>query len=80
MSYKVKQKNASHLFTVHQKDGESLKEYVKRFNQAVLEVEDPSDRVVVMAIMDGLCPDPLFDSLSQSVPETLLALQSKANK
>ncbi|GFZ03459.1 hypothetical protein Acr_16g0000830 [Actinidia rufa] len=54
MSYRVRQKNASHLFTIHQKDGESLKDYVKHFNQAVLEVEDASDKVVVMAMMEGL--------------------------
>ncbi|GFY84264.1 hypothetical protein Acr_03g0010380 [Actinidia rufa] len=39
-----RQKNASHLFTVHQKESESLKDFIKRFNQAVLEVEDPSDK------------------------------------
>ncbi|XP_057465061.1 uncharacterized protein LOC130754826 [Actinidia eriantha] len=44
MSCKNWQKNASHLFTVHQKETESLKDYVKRFNQTVLEVEDPSDK------------------------------------
>ncbi|GFZ20003.1 hypothetical protein Acr_28g0007080 [Actinidia rufa] len=45
MSYKKRQKNDSHLFTVHQKETESLKDFVKRFNQTVLEVEDPSDKV-----------------------------------
>ncbi|GFY88793.1 hypothetical protein Acr_06g0007330 [Actinidia rufa] len=40
-----RQKNASYLFTVHQKETESLKDFVKRFNQAVLEVEDHSDKV-----------------------------------
>ncbi|GFZ11448.1 hypothetical protein Acr_22g0008460 [Actinidia rufa] len=44
MSCRNRQKNASHLFTVHQKEAESLKDFVKRFNQAVLEVEDPSDK------------------------------------
>ncbi|GFZ08777.1 hypothetical protein Acr_20g0005850 [Actinidia rufa] len=44
MSCKNRQKNASHLFTVHQKETESLKDFVKRFNQAILEVEDPSDK------------------------------------
>ncbi|GFZ01510.1 hypothetical protein Acr_15g0001190 [Actinidia rufa] len=80
MSCRIRQKNASHLFTVHQKETESLKEYVKRFNQAILEVEDPSDKVVIMAMMEGLRLGPLFDSLSKSVLETLSALQNKANK
>ncbi|GFZ14615.1 hypothetical protein Acr_24g0008050 [Actinidia rufa] len=80
MSCRNQQKNASHLFTVHQKETESLKDFVKRFNQTVLEVEDPSDKVVIMAMMEGLRPGPLFDSLSKNVPETLSALQSKADK
>ena len=70
MSCRVSQKNASHFFTIHQKDSESLKDYVKHFNQAVLEVEDASDKVVVMAMMEGLRPGPLFESLSKSIPET----------
>ncbi|GFY91372.1 hypothetical protein Acr_07g0015680 [Actinidia rufa] len=80
MSCTNRQKNASHLFTIHQKENESLKEFVKRFNQAILEVEDPSDKVIIMAMMEGLRPGPLFDSLSKNVPETLSALQSKADK
>ncbi|GFY88643.1 hypothetical protein Acr_06g0005830 [Actinidia rufa] len=80
MSCRNRQKNASHLFTVHQKETESLKDFVKRFNQAILEVEDPSDKVIIMAMMEGLRPGPLFDSLSKNVPETLFALQSKADK
>ena len=80
MSCRVKQKNTSHLFIVHQKDGESLKYYVKWFNQAVLEVEDPSDKVVIMAMMEGLRPRLLYDSLSKNVPKTLSMLQSKADQ
>ena len=57
-----------------------MKDYVKRFNQAVLEVEDPSDKVVVMAMMEGLRLGPLFESMSKNVPETLSVLQSKADK
>ncbi|GFZ13609.1 hypothetical protein Acr_23g0019940 [Actinidia rufa] len=80
MSCRNRQKNASHLFIVHQKETESLKDFVKRFNQAILEVEDPSDKVIIMAMMEGLRPGPLFDSLSKNVPETLSALQSKTDK
>ncbi|GFY86029.1 hypothetical protein Acr_04g0007670 [Actinidia rufa] len=80
MSYQVRQKSAFHLFTIHQKEIESFKDYVKRFNHAILEVEDPSDKVVIMAIMEGLCPGSLSDSLSKNVLETLSTLQSKADK
>ncbi|GFZ16012.1 hypothetical protein Acr_25g0004210 [Actinidia rufa] len=80
MSCRNRQKNASHLFTIHQKETESLKDFVKRFNQAILEVEDPSDKVIIMAMMEGLRPGPLFDSLSKNVLETLSALPSKADK
>ncbi|GFZ17170.1 hypothetical protein Acr_26g0004400 [Actinidia rufa] len=40
----------------------------------------PGDKVIIMAMMEGLRPGPLFDSLSKNVPETLSALQSKADK
>ncbi|GFS31435.1 hypothetical protein Acr_00g0017290 [Actinidia rufa] len=39
-----------------------------------------SDKVVIMAMMEGLRPGPLFDSLSKNIPETISALQSKADK
>ncbi|GFS42962.1 hypothetical protein Acr_00g0082810 [Actinidia rufa] len=59
-------------------------EELEKLRQAIqpgrLEVEDASDKVVVMAMMEGLRPSPLFDSLSKSVPETQSALQSKADK
>ena len=57
-----------------------MKDYVKHFNQVVLEVKDPNEKVVVMTMMEGLHLGPLFDFLSKSISETLLALQSKANK
>ena len=58
---------------------ESLKDYIKQFNQVILEIEDPSDKIVIMAMMEGLRSGSLFDSLSKNVPETLLTLQSKAD-
>ncbi|GFY87607.1 hypothetical protein Acr_05g0012460 [Actinidia rufa] len=56
---------------------ELLKNYVKLFNQAILEVEDPSDKVVIMAMMEGLCPGPLFNSLSKNILETYLSSRAK---
>ena len=43
-------------------------------------MEDASDKVVVMAMMEGLRPGPLFDSLSKNVLETQLVLHSKSDK
>ncbi|PSS09825.1 TRNA(Ile)-lysidine synthase [Actinidia chinensis var. chinensis] len=80
ISCRVRQKNASHLFIVHQKETKSLKDYIKRFNQVVLEVEYPSDKIVIMAMMEGLRLGSLFDSIFKKVPTTLSALQSKADK
>ncbi|GFY95627.1 hypothetical protein Acr_10g0010120 [Actinidia rufa] len=80
LSCRGMQKNASHLFTIHQKEIESLKDYVRRFNQVVLKVKDPNNKVVIMAMIEGLRPDSLFDSLSKNVLETLSTLQSKVDK
>ncbi|XP_057478775.1 uncharacterized protein LOC130766092 [Actinidia eriantha] len=71
MSCRIRQKNAYHRFIVRQKDTKGLKDYVKRFNQAILEVEDPSDKVVIMAMMEGIWHGPLFDSLFKNVPKII---------
>ncbi|GFS43522.1 hypothetical protein Acr_00g0085590 [Actinidia rufa] len=63
-----------------EKAGKRFKEYVKRFNQVVLEVEAPNDIVVIMAMIEGLHLGALFDSLSKNMPKTLSILQVKANK
>ena len=57
-----------------------MKDYVRHFNQTILEVEDPSDKVVIMAMMEGLCSGPLFESFSRRVTKTLSALKSKTDK
>ena len=60
-SCRVRQKNVSHLFTIHQKEIENLKDYVGLFNQAILKVDDPNDKVVIMAMMERIRLGPLFD-------------------
>ncbi|GFY97729.1 hypothetical protein Acr_12g0002700 [Actinidia rufa] len=73
-------KSLMSLYGCSDEETESLKDYVMQFNQAILEVEDPSDKVVIMAMMERLRPGSLFDSLSKNIFETLSALQSKADK
>ncbi|GFY87858.1 hydroxypyruvate reductase [Actinidia rufa] len=62
MSCRIRQKNASYLFTIYQRETEGLKDYVKWFNQAILEIDDPSDKVVIMAMMEGFCPEELTEA------------------
>ena len=45
-----------------------------------MEVENPNDKVVVMAMIEGLQPGPLFNFLSMNIPEIMSTLQSKADK
>ena len=43
-------------------------------------MEDPSDKLVVMAMIEGIRLGPLFDSLSKNVSKTLSTLHSKTDK
>ena len=45
-----------------------------------MEVKDPSNKVVIMVMKEGLRPGPLFDSFSKNVLETLPTLQEKTDK
>ena len=45
-----------------------------------MEVQDPSDKVVIMAMIEGQRLGPLFDSLSKNITKTLSTLQGKVEK
>ncbi|GFS30601.1 hypothetical protein Acr_00g0012900 [Actinidia rufa] len=47
---------------------------------AIFEVGDLSDKVVILAMMEGFHMGTVFDSLSKNMPETLSVLQVKADK
>nr|POE61488.1 hypothetical protein CFP56_46518 [Quercus suber] len=44
----------SYLLTIRQQEGESLRDYVKRFNKAVLEIDKADDQVIMMTFQAGL--------------------------
>ncbi|GFS40647.1 hypothetical protein Acr_00g0069690 [Actinidia rufa] len=64
------------VYAMTQKDGQAT----PNAGVAVLEVEGFSDKVVIMAMMEGLRLGPLFIFLSKNVPKTLSTLQSKVDK
>ena len=43
----------SHLLTIKQQEGETLRAYVKRFNRAILEVYNADDQVQLTAFQAG---------------------------
>ncbi|XP_010662328.1 uncharacterized protein LOC104882094 [Vitis vinifera] len=62
-------------------DNESLREFVKRFGHAVLQVEAYSMDVVLQIFKRCICPGtPFFESLAKKPPTTMDDLFRRANK
>ena len=53
-------------------ENESLREFVKRFGQTILQVEAYSMDVILQIFKRSICPDmPFFESLAQKPPSTM---------
>ena len=68
----------SYLLTMKQQEGETLKEYVKRFNKAVLEIDEVDDQVIMTTFQAGSNNPDLFFSLGKTPPTTMIDLLFKA--
>ncbi|GKV45164.1 hypothetical protein SLEP1_g52274 [Rubroshorea leprosula] len=62
-SRRLIRKTTTELMRVKQRDGESLKNYMSRFNDAVLEVNSFNQAVGIAAVISGLKHDRFRDSL-----------------
>nr|CAN62100.1 hypothetical protein VITISV_033308 [Vitis vinifera] len=73
--------NISTLQNIKMQDNESLREIVKRFGQAVLQVEAYSMDAVLQIFKRGICPStPFFESLTKKPPTKMDDLFRRANK
>ena len=73
--------NISTLQNIKMQDNESLREFVKRFGQDVLQVEAYSMDVVLQIFKRGICPStPFFESLAKKPPTTMDDLFRRVNK
>ena len=80
MSARHKQ-NISTLQNIKMRDNESLREFVKRFGQAVLQIEVCSMDAVLQIFKRSICPGtPFFESLAKKPPTTMDDLFRRANK
>lgn len=62
-------------------ENESLREFVKRFGQAMLQVESYNMDVVLQIFKRNICLSmPFFESLAKKSPSTMDDLFKRANK
>ncbi|XP_010658093.1 uncharacterized protein LOC104881058 [Vitis vinifera] len=73
--------NISTLQNIKMQENESLKEFVKRFGQAVLQVEAYSMDAILQIFKRSICPGtPFFESLAKKPPTTMEDLFRRASK
>nr|XP_023927981.1 uncharacterized protein LOC112039343 [Quercus suber] len=70
----------SYLLTIRQQEGESLRDYMKRFNKAVLEIYEADDQVIMTTFQAGLNNPDLIFSLGKMPPTSMTDLLFKAQK
>ena len=66
------------MLTVRQQEGESLRDYVKQFNKAILEIEKVDDQVIITTFQAGLNNPGLIFSLGNTLPTSMKNLLFKA--
>ena len=73
-------KPTSHLLNIQQAKGESLRQYITRFNKKLLQVDEAKDQVILTTFQAGLLPGDFFFSITKSPPKTVGELLHKAQK
>ena len=70
----------SYLLTVKQQEGETLRKYVKRFNKAVLEIDEVDNQVIMTTFQARLNNSNLIFSLGMTPTTSMTNLLFKAQK
>ncbi|XP_058092608.1 uncharacterized protein LOC131239065 [Magnolia sinica] len=80
ISGKRSRKPNTHLFAIKQEPKESLKDYIARFNEEALLVEDYDDKMTLAAVFSGLKEGKFTFSIGKNLPKTLAELVTRAQK
>ena len=64
--------------TIHQKDGESMSEYLEQFDEAVLQCPMVSQESILSVVQEGLRPSQFLHKISRKMPKTYAELKIKA--
>ena len=68
------------MLTIKEQEGESLKEYVKRFNKAILKIDEADNQVIMMTFQAGLNNTDLVFSLGKTPTTSMTNMLFKAQK
>ena len=80
ISSRWQQKWFDSLHTIKQKEGESIRSFMNRFNVAILKVQNLYESIAMAAMMSGLLKNDLKKSLIKTYPRTLLNMLIRAEK
>ncbi|GKV50689.1 hypothetical protein SLEP1_g57387 [Rubroshorea leprosula] len=71
-------RTATELMQVHQKEGESLRDYMQRFNKATLDIDNVPDTICLSALLHGLKPSRFLDDLLENPPKSWNEVNDKS--
>ncbi|RDX69579.1 hypothetical protein CR513_51294, partial [Mucuna pruriens] len=77
---KVKRLEVADFFDIRKAEGESLKNYLARFNNATVRVDDPDQKFFVKAFQKGLRAAPFSDALALRRPINMEEIRARAEK
>ncbi|XP_058080718.1 uncharacterized protein LOC131228893 [Magnolia sinica] len=80
ISGKKSWKPTTHLFTIKQGPKELLKDFIARFNEEALQVEDYDDKMTLSTMFSGLKEEKFTFSIGKNLPKTLAELVTRAQK
>ncbi|GKV32747.1 hypothetical protein SLEP1_g41332 [Rubroshorea leprosula] len=63
-------RTATELMQVNQKEGESLRDYMQRFNKATLDIDNVPDTICLSSLLHGLKCGRFLDDLLENPPKT----------
>ncbi|GKV37134.1 hypothetical protein SLEP1_g45194 [Rubroshorea leprosula] len=71
-------RTATELMQVNQKEGESLRDYMQRFNKATLDIDNVPDTICLSALLHGLKRGRFLDDLLENPPKTWNEVNDKS--
>ena len=73
-------KSTACLMSIKQRDDETLRSYISRFNKEALSIDEADDKILVAAFMNGLRKGKFLFSLYKIDPKTMSEVLYKATK